>query len=93
MPAYSGVLFDEHRKLNSIGATSRMLTREGAWPNMRISDVKVIYPKLAQDPDQPYLHKTPVPGNDNAKYHFVLNEHDLAYTFSLTSTRDAACGA
>ncbi|GAA2839066.1 hypothetical protein [Crossiella cryophila] len=93
MPAYSGVLFDENRKLNSIGATSRMLTREGAWPNMHIKDVKVVYPQLTQDPDQPYLHKTPVPGNTNAKYHFVLDEHDVAYTFGLHSNRDAACGA
>lgn len=91
---YGDVLIGMNGKVHSIDATSRMLTREGVWRNMHLNDVKAVYPKLAQDPQQPFLYRTPVPGNSRANYTFIVNNNqDIATDFSLQNNEDPGCGA
>ncbi|MGO1053010.1 hypothetical protein [Crossiella sp. CA198] len=91
---YGDVTIGLNGKVHSIDATSRMLTREGAWENMRLDDVKAIYPQLTQDPQEPYLYKTPVPGNSRARYVFLVNNNqNIATDISMQLTEDPGCGA
>ncbi|MBB4676755.1 hypothetical protein [Crossiella cryophila] len=91
---YGDVTIGLNGKVHSIDATSRMLTREGVWRNMHLNDVKAVYPKLAQDPQQSYLYRTPVPGNSRANYTFTVNNNqNIATEFSLQNNEDPGCGA
>ncbi|WHT21318.1 hypothetical protein N8J89_09755 [Crossiella sp. CA-258035] len=77
------VVIGRDGRIQSISATARALTREGAWNNMPLSDVKAIYPRLAQDERQHHLFRTPVPGSEHASYTFAVNDDSVATRVSL----------
>ncbi|MGW0522350.1 hypothetical protein [Crossiella sp. NPDC003009] len=90
---YGDVVIGLNGKVHSINATSRMLTREGAWENMHVNDLKAIYPELVRDP-RPALYRAPVPGNSAAIYVFTVNnDQGIATDISLQNDEDPGCGA
>lgn len=92
LPEHGGVVVSADLKVHSISATTLMVTPEGVQRGAPLSEVKATYPNLTQNPQQPWLHSTPVPGNPNATYTFVINEQQVASEFGLYGTSDGGCG-
>ncbi|MFB9904916.1 hypothetical protein [Allokutzneria oryzae] len=90
MPRASGVFISGSRGVTLIGGTSRMRTNEGVGRGSKLADAKRVYPDLTRDPEADWLYTSPVPGNKDAKYKFVVL-NDIVDDFSLESNDRGGC--
>jgi hypothetical protein len=90
MPRASGVWISGTRGVTVIGGTSRMLTAQGIGRGASLRALKQRYPVLTQDAQFDWIYSAPVPGNENAKYRFVVL-NDVVDDFAIESNDRAGC--
>jgi hypothetical protein len=77
-PAQYSVLFSPKYGLVQIGGRTDAVTPEGVYAGSSEAEVRALYPAQAQPHDGSLGWVTPVPGNPNARYWFVIADHMVA---------------